>query len=106
MINAEDAQKLVAAPLTGREGDRLGTIADVLVDATTGAAQWLVLAAGPYGEDRTLVPADDAELDGNTVRVPYDCQQCAGAPDIDAHDEAPTPTQATQLYRHYGVEQH
>jgi len=104
MFTAGDAQKVIAAPLTGDDDVKLGTIQQILVNGSTGEPEWLVIAVGTYGDMHRLVPADQATVSANGLRVPYNRDLFIDAPEAAPESGAPTPGEAVRLYQHYGVQ--
>ncbi len=106
MLNAEEAQRIVAAPLMGEDGVKRGTVQQVLVNGSNGEPEWLLVAVGTHGETRRVLPADQATLSDHRVRVPYSRQLFTEAPQTVADNDVPSPEEAAVLYRHFGVDQH
>lgn len=105
MINAQQAQKVIAGPLMGSGGGKLGTVQAVLANSSTGTPQWLVVALGTGGEEHRFLPADQATLSGHVLSVPYTHGVFDDAPDVDPQHDQPSPDEAAELYRHYGITQ-
>ena len=58
---------------------------------------------GTYGDMHRLVPADQAAVAANGLRVPYSRELFTDAPETDTEREAPTADEAATLYQHYCV---
>ena len=102
MIPIDQASALRGKQLTGADGAQLGTVDAVYVD--DGETQATFATVRTDGSDGvTFVPLDEAELDGDTVAVPYDRDLVAGAPQLDPDGEL-SPEQEEELYAHYGLE--
>lgn len=103
MLSAEQAQRIVAAPLMGADDVKLGTVQQVLADVATGEPEWLLVAVGTYAQTCRWMPADQATLLDHRVRVPYSRELFEGAPEAGAGSAPPDPGQAAALRRHFGV---
>lgn len=84
-------------------GARVGKIEDAYVDAESGAAVWLLVRLGRFGDEHTLVPCDDAVAGAGHVWVPLERRQVKSAPAIRPGD-ALTRAQDLAVAAHYGVE--
>jgi uncharacterized protein (TIGR02271 family) len=84
------------------DGDKIGTIDEIYMDAETGKPEWLAVRTGMFGSKLSFVPIAEAnEAEGN-VRVPYNKQQVKDAPNADADWEL-TQDEEAALYSHYGL---
>lgn len=101
MISIDEAQAVVATPLRGHDGTKLGTVAEVLVDAETGMPTWFVVATGTAGERQRYVPAADATFDRPLLHVPYSKDAFLNAPDVDVGGSQLAPEDAAALDRYY-----
>jgi sporulation protein YlmC with PRC-barrel domain len=69
--------------LTSRDGDKIGSIEEIYLDAETSEPEWALVNTGLFGTKSTFVPLRDAdEVDGN-LRVPFDKDAVKDAPKID-----------------------
>jgi uncharacterized protein (TIGR02271 family) len=85
------------------DGDKIGSIDEVYMDADTGKPEWLAVKTGMFGSKVSFVPIAEArEADGD-VRLPYDKQQVKDAPNAEADGELSQEEEAS-LYRHYGLD--
>jgi sporulation protein YlmC with PRC-barrel domain len=89
--------------LTDREGEQVGRIEEIYLDADSGTPEWALLHTGLFGSKRTFVPlAGASEADGQ-LRVPLEKATVTDAPGIEPNGELTKDDEAA-LYRHYGVE--
>src|SRR5215212_891194 len=84
-----------------RHGEKLGKIADLYVDDTTGDPEWLAVHTGLFGARLGFVPLEGATLRGDDVIVAHDKATVKDAPHVDA-DGRLTPDEERRLYGHYG----
>src|SRR5215217_2525348 len=85
------------------DGDKIGSIDEIYMDAETGKPEWLAVKTGMLGSKVSFVPiAEASDADGD-VRVPYDKQQVKDAPSAEADGELSQDEEAS-LYRHYGLD--
>src|SRR5215213_8963146 len=89
--------------LCDREGDKIGSIEEIYLDAETGQPEWALVHTGLFGTKRTFVPLRDADEAEGTLRVPFDNATVKDAPKIDADGQLSQREEA-ELYRHYGME--
>src|SRR3954465_2932855 len=89
--------------LYDNDGEKIGKIEEIYLDADTGAPEWALVNTGLFGTKSTFVPLRDATEDGGSVRVPYEKAQVKGAPSIDPDGEL-SQQQESELYRHYGLD--
>src|SRR3954451_19537933 len=86
-----------------RDGDKLGTIEEIYLDDSTGHPEWILVKTGLFGSKSTFIPIDEAQEDGETIRVPFEKSLVKDAPSIDA-DQQLSQDEEAGLYRHYGLE--
>ena len=84
------------------EGNKLGTVTDVVSDSSTLEPQWLVVDVGPLKGDRYVpVPGSYRSTKGHIV-VPYTRDMVKHAPK--AHrDHVPTVESERELREFYGI---
>jgi uncharacterized protein (TIGR02271 family) len=86
-----------------RDGDKIGSIEEIYMDADTGKPEWLAVKTGLFGTKVSFVPIAEARDADGDVRLPYDKQQVKDAPNADADGELSQDEEAS-LYRHYGLD--
>ena len=85
------------------DGDKIGSIDEIYMDADTGKPEWLAVKTGMFGSKVSFVPiAEASDADGD-VRLPYDKQQVKDAPNAEADGELSQDEEAA-LYSHYGLD--
>jgi uncharacterized protein (TIGR02271 family) len=104
MPNTQEANAWRGRTMVDNDGDKLGKIDEIYVDAQTDKPEWALVTTGLFGTRSTFVPLAEAnEADGDHVRVPYEKAQVKDAPNIEPDHELSQDEEAN-LYRHYGIE--
>ena len=88
------------------DGNKIGKIEQIYMDAETGKPEWLAVTTGLFGSKVSFLPIAEtskASEDGGEVRVPYYKQQVKDAPNAEADGELSQEEEA-DLYRHYGLD--
>jgi uncharacterized protein (TIGR02271 family) len=85
------------------DGEKIGTIAEVYMDAETSKPEWLAVKTGMFGSKVSFIPIAEASDAGDGVRVPYDKAQVKDAPNAEADGELSQDEEAA-LYSHYGLD--
>ena len=103
MQTLEDVQAWRGMKMVDADGDKIGTIEDILLDRQTGEPAWAAVKTGLFGRKHTLVPIRDAEVTGEgEVRVPLDKEKVKHAPRIEPDGEL-SPEEERSLWAHYGL---
>ena len=85
------------------DGDKLGTVEEIYLDAESGEPEWALVNMGLFGTKSTFVPLEGASEDGGTLRVRFDKAQVKDAPKVDPDGEL-SQQQESELYAHYGLD--
>jgi uncharacterized protein (TIGR02271 family) len=85
------------------DGEKIGSIDEIYMDAQTGKPEWLAVKTGMFGSKVSFIPIAEASDAEGDVRVPYDKQQVKDAPNAEADGELSQDEEAS-LYRHYGLD--
>jgi uncharacterized protein (TIGR02271 family) len=84
-------------------GDKIGTIEEIYLDAETRQPEWLAVRTGLFGTRVSFVPLAQAHAAGDDVQVPYEKSQVKDAPHAEPDGQLSEREEAA-LYRHYGLE--
>jgi PRC-barrel domain len=84
------------------DGDKIGTIEEIYLDADTDVPAWAVVQTGLLGTKRIFVPLRDATEAEGGVAVPYSKQLVKDAPEV-THDGAISKNEEAALLTHYGI---
>src|SRR3954471_5926659 len=85
------------------DGNKIGTVEQVYLDADTDRPEWLAVKTGLFGSRISFVPVAEASDAGGDVRVPYSKDQVKDAPHAEA-DGRLSQQEEAQLYHHYGLD--
>jgi hypothetical protein len=103
MQTLQDVQTWRGMKMVDADGDKIGTIEDILLDRHTGEPAWAAVKTGLFGTKHTLVPIREAEaVDDNEVRVPVQKEQVKDAPRVDPDGEL-SQDEERKLWEHYGL---
>ncbi len=90
--------------LVDDNGEKIGTIEEIYLDAETDVPEWALVTTGMFGTKQSFVPIQDAtSADDGDVRVAFDKQTVKSAPTVDP-DGRLSDLEEAELYRHYGRE--
>lgn len=103
MISEEQIHTITGGNVMDSEGNKIGSVGQIYLDDQTGNAAWVTVKTGLFGNSESFVPLQDAEVDGDGVKVPFTKDKVKDAPRVDAdkhldHDEE------RKLYEYYGVD--
>jgi hypothetical protein len=89
--------------LADRDGEKIGRIEEMYLDADSGEPEWALVHTGLFGSKRNFVPlAGATEADGQ-LRVPLEKGTVKDAPGVEPNGQL-TKDEEAELYRHYGLE--
>ena len=84
-----------------REGERVGTITDVIAEPTTLDPEWVVVKMGRLAGEH-LVPIEAIDLTGDEVKIRFAKGDVKTAPKVKQHT-SPSKHEKDSLLRHYGL---
>ena len=101
-----DHRELLGRDVVACDGARIGDVADVYVDATSGVPKWLVVRGGLLSNGISFVPAEGAREDGSgRLVVAPTRRQVRRAPHPSAQGELSVDEEEA-LTRHYSAVDH
>jgi PRC-barrel domain protein/uncharacterized protein DUF2382 len=87
-----------------RDGEKIGTLGEILLDSETDTPAWGGIRTGLFGRKESYLPLDELqEADGDVLQAPFEKRHVVGAPSVDP-DVAMTAEDEATLFRHYGRE--
>ncbi|WP_029212451.1 DUF2382 domain-containing protein [Arsenicicoccus bolidensis] len=101
MFSNEHIEQVLNGHVVDNNGDKIGKVGDVYNDDRTGNPSWVTVNTGLFGTSNTFIPLDDAQVDGDTIRVPFSKDKVKDAPRVDA-DRHLDADEERELYRYYG----
>jgi uncharacterized protein (TIGR02271 family) len=103
VIAQEQVHSLYGREVYDRDGDKIGSIGQVWGDGI-GQPAWASVKTGLFGLNESLIPLQDAYLQGDRLVVPFDKATVKDAPNIDAsHDEPLASDEVDRLYQYYNL---
>ncbi|WP_433717306.1 PRC and DUF2382 domain-containing protein [Actinoplanes sp. CA-051413] len=102
MLTQNDTQKLLGSDVYETDGTKIGSAADVYLDAQTGNPEWVSVKTGLFGTKQSFVPLEGANLEGDRIIVAFSKDQVKDAPRIDP-DGRLSPAEEDELYTYYGL---
>jgi hypothetical protein len=89
--------------LIGADGTDLGSIDQIVLDASGASPAFVSVRAGFFGITQRFVPLDGASVDGSAVRVAFDADAIRSAPRVASDRGGLSRDQAAELREHYGL---
>jgi hypothetical protein len=89
--------------LVGRDGEKIGSIEEIYLDAETNEPEWALVTTGLFGTKQTFVPLRDASEAEGGLSVPFDKSTVKDAPKIDPDGQL-SHNEESELYRYYGID--
>jgi uncharacterized protein (TIGR02271 family) len=102
MTEVTEAYEWRGRDVVGRDGEKIGRLEEIYLDAETGRPEWAAVNTGFLGMKQSFVPLVDFEPERGNVVVPYSKDQVREAPAVHPEDEL-SPEEERRLYSHYGM---
>ncbi len=99
MTNAQSPEAYADKNVVDTAGDKIGKVAQVYVNDTTGAPDWITVKTGMFGKDR-FAPLYGASFSGEDVVLPYGKDVVKDAPDVSDASHLDADEQQS-LYSYY-----
>lgn len=104
MIGQREALRLFGCEAFDPQGQRIGVVGQIFLDAETEQPAWITVQTGLFGTNESFVPLEGAAFDGDTLTVAVPRQAVRHAPHVPL-DQGDLPEAEEQaLYVHYGIE--
>jgi uncharacterized protein (TIGR02271 family) len=97
-----DVSTLTGTTVVDSSGGKIGKVAQVYLDDTTGQPEWVTVKTGLFGTKESFVPLAAARLDGDRLVVDATKDRVSGAPQVD-EDGHISEQEEAEIYRYYGV---
>lgn len=85
------------------DGDKIGTVEDVIYGDATGGLKWLVVETGLLGLKKIMVPAGEVRRSDDRLSVPHTKERVKAAPKVD-DEQALTQADESKLCRYFGLQ--
>jgi uncharacterized protein (TIGR02271 family) len=102
VITQNEIGRLENANAYDRDGDKIGSVGQVYLDAQSGEPEWVTVKTGLFGTKESFVPLRAATFDGDRLVVTADKAKVKDAPSIET-DRALSFAEEHELYRYYGL---
>ncbi|WP_067495296.1 DUF2382 domain-containing protein [Actinoplanes sp. TFC3] len=102
MITQNDIARLDNADVYETDGDKIGSVGQVFLDAQSGEPEWVTVRTGLFGTKESFIPLQGARVSEDRITVAYRKDQVKDAPRIDA-DGPLSATEENELYTFYGL---
>ena len=89
--------------LCDSDGDKIGSIEEIYLDAETDAPEWALVNTGLFGGKSTFVPLRDATEADGALRVPFDKATVKDAPKMDPNGQL-SQSEESELYSYYNMD--
>ncbi len=89
--------------LSDSNGEKIGSIEEIYLDAETNAPEWALVKTGMFGSKSTFVPLRDVSEQDGALRARFDKATVKNAPKLDADGQL-SQREEDELYRYYGLE--
>jgi uncharacterized protein (TIGR02271 family) len=103
VANSEQIIESRGGQLYDRDGQKVGKIDEIYLDADSNEPEWALVNTGLFGSKSTFVPLRGAAVREGEIHVAYDKGVIKDAPGIDP-DGRLSPEEEDELYRHYELE--
>nr|WP_299927048.1 PRC and DUF2382 domain-containing protein [uncultured Nocardioides sp.] len=95
--------RFIGQTLYSSDNEKVGKIGQVFLDDETDRPEFLTVNTGLFGMNESFVPAADADVTGEGVRVPFTKDQIKDAPNVDVDSGHLDQSEEQRLYSHYGM---
>lgn len=102
MLETQEVLDWRGRAMVDRDGDKIGQIEAIYLDAATDQPEWALVKTGLLGGKGTFVPLAQATPEGGSVRVPYEQAHVRDAPSVEPGGELSQDEEA-HLYDHYDL---
>jgi uncharacterized protein (TIGR02271 family) len=102
-IQKEQLLQFRGQDLYDREGDKIGGIEEIYLDADTNEPEWALVNTGMFGTKRTFVPLREASERNGNLTVEFEKSTVKDAPKVEANGQL-SQSEEQELYSYYGYE--
>jgi uncharacterized protein (TIGR02271 family) len=102
-MTTNDHGRFIGQTLYSSDNEKIGKIGQVFLDDDTDRPEFLTVNTGLFGMNESFVPAADASVTNDGVRVPFTKDQVKDAPNVDVDSGHLDQSEERRLYEHYGM---
>lgn len=105
MITEENIDRILdsGGNVVDSMGKKIGSVGQIYLDDQTGKPSWVTANTGLFGTSESFVPLENANMDGNDIKVGYTKDEVKDAPRVEPDGNLSTDEE-DRLYRHYGLD--
>jgi uncharacterized protein (TIGR02271 family) len=100
VTNPQPSDRLIGLTAIDAEGDKVGKVGQVYLDAATGQPAWVTVRTGLFGSSESFAPLDSATVSSDELRLAVPRQLIKDAPNV-ADDGQLSEQETGALYQHY-----
>lgn len=102
MATNETIETLRNSTVFGTDGEKIGKVGELYLDAQTGEPTFVTVNTGFFGTNESFIPVNQARYAGEEIHVPYTKEFVKDAPNI-AEDGELSPAEEQRLYEYYSL---
>lgn len=102
MATNETIETLRNSTVFGTDGEKIGKVGELYLDAQTGEPTFVTINTGFFGTNESFIPVDKARYAGEEIHVPYTKEFVKDAPNIPEDGEL-SPAEEQHLYEYYSL---
>ena len=102
MLGNQDLHQLIGVTAYDVDGEKLGTVETVFIDAQTDEPTFAAVTTGLFGSRSSFVPLAEADVRDGDLHVAHPADRVKDAPAIEA-DNRLDAAEELELYRYYGI---
>jgi sporulation protein YlmC with PRC-barrel domain len=103
MSEVANVREWIGQEVLDADGDKLGKLEDVYVDAETDEPLFALVKTGRLGRRTKFVPLDGYTVGRDHVQVRRPREEIDNAPELDSGDEL-SPEAEERVFRYYGLD--
>ncbi len=100
MTNANTIENLKRATVFSQDGEKIGKVGVVYVDAENSQPTFVTVNTGLFGTHESFIPVNQAQFNGEEITVPFTKEFVKDAPNI-AEDGELSPEEEQRIYEYY-----
>ena len=100
MTNANTIENLKRSTVYSQDGEKIGKVGVVYVDADTSEPTFVTVNTGLFGPNESFIPVNQAQYNGDDITVPFSKEFVKDAPNI-AEDGELSPEEEQRIYDYY-----